>query len=163
MGSMVLPNPFLPMQKPVSVVFKTSFPKMTFGLSATKSINHSWWSKITEIAKLVFKTRKPVSAVSKTGFLMPAFGFQAPQSDLQRSENHSTARKCTPGLVKRHGSFRQCGSGARLGPVMRAGGGWPGHRSTLPLAEGTRPGMPIPRPRHSGGFQQAHPAYEHVK
>ena len=91
---------------------------------------------------------------------MPTFGFQAPQSDLQRSENHSTARKCTPGLVKRHGSFRQCGSGARLGPVMRAGGGWPGHRSTLPLAEGTRPGMPIPRPRHSGGFQQAHPAYE---
>ena len=84
MGSMVLPNPFLPMQKPVSAVFKTSFPKMHFGLSATKSINHSWWSKITEIAKLVFKTRKPVSTVSKTGFLMPAFGFQAPQSDLQR-------------------------------------------------------------------------------
>ena len=83
---MVLPNPFLPMQKPVFAVFKTRFPKMTFGLSAAKSINHSWWSKITEIAKLVFKTRKPVSAVSKTGFLMPAFGFQAPQSDLQRSE-----------------------------------------------------------------------------
>ena len=86
MGFMVLPNPFLPMQKPVFAVCKTSFPKMPFGLSAAKSINRSWWSKITEIAKLVFKTRKPVSAVTKIGFLMPEFGFQAPQSDLQRSE-----------------------------------------------------------------------------
>ena len=48
----------------------------------------------------------------------------------------------------------------RLGPAMRAGGDRSGHRSTLPLAEDTRPGMPIPRPRHSGDFQQAHPAYE---
>ena len=72
---MVLPNPFLPMQKPVSAVFKTSFPKMTFGLSAAKSINHSWWPKITEIAKPVFMcgngfhgSAKPVFANAKAGF-----------------------------------------------------------------------------------------------
>ena len=59
------------------------------GLSMTKSIIRFERSKITKIAKLVFKFSEPVFDVVKTGFyssrnwfLLPKFGFQAHKKRL---------------------------------------------------------------------------------